>query len=51
MSPAQLLHGALELGVVERHDVERAHLVPSASSRRAEVQAEEARAAGDGPEH
>ena len=48
---AQLLHRALELGVVERHDVEGPHLVAVRKQAPREMQAEEARAARDCPQH
>ena len=48
---AQLLHGALELGIVERHDVERADLMAVCEQPSRQVQAEEARASRDSPEH
>ena len=48
---AQLLDGALELGVVQRDDVEGSHVMPVGEQPSSEVQAEKARAAGDRPEH
>ena len=48
---AQFLDRALELGVIERSDVERADLAAVPSETAGEVQTEEARAAGDRPAH
>src|SRR2546423_1389787 len=48
---AELLDRLLELGIVERHNVQRPDLVPVGEQPPREVQAEEARAAGDGKEH
>ena len=48
---AQLLGPALQLLVVERREVERAHVVALGEQTPREVQAEEARAAGDRPSH
>ena len=48
---AQLLDGALELGVVQWDDVERPYVMPVGEQPSSKVQAEKARAAGDGPEH
>src|SRR5436305_2102384 len=44
-----LVHRALELGVVQRHDVQRADLVTLGEQPPREVQAEKARTAGDRP--
>jgi hypothetical protein len=46
-----LVDGALELGVVERNDVEGAHVMTVGKEPPREVQAEEARAARNRPEH
>src|SRR6266511_808170 len=48
---SELLDRTLELDVVQRHHVQRAHGVPLGEQPSREVQAEEARAAGDRPEH
>ena len=48
---AQLLDRALELGVVERREVERAHLVPVGQQPAREMEPEEAGPAGDRPAH
>ena len=50
-SPCELLDLPVEQGIVERREVEDAHLVPVADQASGEVQAEEARAAGDRDEH
>ena len=47
----ELLDPPVELGIVERREIEDAHLVPVADQASGEVQAEEARAAGDRDEH
>ena len=47
----QLFDRTLELGVVEGHDVEGAHLVAVGQQPSSQMQAEEARAAGDRPPH
>ena len=47
----ELLDLPVEPGIVERGEVEDAHLVPVADQASGEVQAEEARAAGDRDEH
>jgi hypothetical protein len=49
--PAQLADRVLELRVVERSDVERADVVPVCEQAPRKMQAEEARPAGDGPQH
>ena len=45
------MDGALELRVVERSDVEGADVVPVRQQTPCQMQAEEARSSGDGPEH
>ena len=48
---AQLLDRALELGLVERREVERAHLVPVGEQPPREVQPEKPGPSGDRPAH
>jgi hypothetical protein len=48
---AHFLDGAFELGVVQWDDVEGSDVMPVGKQPSREVQAEEARAAGYGPEH
>ncbi len=48
---AELLHVALQRGVVERREIEGAHRMPVGDEASGEMQAEKARAAGDRDEH
>jgi hypothetical protein len=49
--PAQLVDRALELGVIQRDDVESSYVMPVGEQPSSKVQAEKTRAAGYGPEH